>query len=245
MKQSIFSLVLFILSSSQLLAQTKVVLRLDDLVTQEAQFCLDLRADSFPDIVTAQFSLLWDPAIMRFNRFELGDNPLSLQASNIFSPSDSTLGMSWIASDLQGISLAPETPLLSVCFDAQVSQGSTPLSFKSYLPGEFVQTNSTMVFPSQLIDGSVTIEDPTSTREISWAKEIQIYPNPNSGDHLQINGYINEIDEIKLLDSKGRQLRQTDKAASRFFIGHLPNGTYWLVLRKGAQVSRKTLIIQR
>lgn len=241
-----FFFFLLFLGTYQLSAQSKVVLSIGDLSTQEEMFCVPVLADSFPDIVAAQFSLVWDPAIIRFSHTEFGDNPLSLQSGNIFSPSDSTLGVSWIESNLMGITLPPSTSLLSFCFTAQVAEGSSPISFDSYLLGEFIQANTTASFPYQLLDGSVTIQSPNNVRAPEWATAISLFPNPSTGDYLEISGPTNEINNIRLLDSSGRFLQQVnDTAASRFFVGHLPNGTYWLVLQKGTEVSAKALIIQR
>lgn len=240
-----FLSLLLLFTTSPLAAQTKVVLRLDDLTTQEATFCMPVTADSFPDIVAAQFSLVWDPAIVRFSDIEFGSNPLSLQPGNIFSPNDSTLGVSWVASDLVGITLAPGTTLLSFCFTAQVSAGSTPLSFDGYLPGEFIQTNSSMAFPAQLLDGSITLEEPSSIRAANWPQAITLFPNPNQGYYLEISGLPEGLSAISLHDNSGRLLQEASVATSRIAIAHLPNGIYWLLIRKGKEVSRQAFAIQR
>lgn len=245
MLQHFLTLFLLFTATAPLAAQSKVVLRLDDLSTQEATLCLPVTADSFPDIVAAQFSLVWDPAIVRFSNIEFGSNPLGLQLGNIFSPNDSTLGVSWVASDLVGITLSPGTPLLAFCFTAQVSAGSTPLSFDGYLPGEFIQTSSNTAFPSQLLDGSITLEEPSNTSAPSWPEAIKLFPNPSLGDYLQISGLPEGTSTISLHDSSGRLLQETPAITPRLSIAHLPNGIYWLLIRQGKDISRHAFAVQR
>lgn len=142
-------------------AQSSVSIRLADttVAASVTEICIPIIADSFPDIAAMQFSLVWDASIIGYDRLEYGDNPLGITENTSFTPTDSTFGISWISSGQSGITLSPGTPIFSICFTPQVTDGASTISFDSYLPGEFIQAETVMLFPFTLNDGSVTITD--------------------------------------------------------------------------------------
>ncbi|MEL6276265.1 MAG: T9SS type A sorting domain-containing protein, partial [Bacteroidota bacterium] len=86
-----------------------------------------------------------------------GSNPLAINQNTSFTPTDSTFGISWISSGQSGVTLPPNTTLFSLCFSPVAVEGTTELSFDSYLPPEFIQAGTVVLFPFNMVDGSVTV----------------------------------------------------------------------------------------
>ncbi|PHI21947.1 hypothetical protein CEQ90_01275 [Lewinellaceae bacterium SD302] len=139
-----------------LFAQTPVELSVGSATVSQGQNeCLPVTVSNFTEIVTMQWSLRWDPALIEYTNVDFGSNPLGLNATQINSPNDSTLRMSWLEPNNQLITLAGEQILLSVCFNA-LNSGVTSLAFEQDLPTEFIGSEF-MEVPANTTDGTVMI----------------------------------------------------------------------------------------
>lgn len=144
------------------LAAQNISLSLPDELAQTGDVVsLDLRAQDFDEVVSMQFSLRWDVAVMTYTDFELVD--LDNVAIGAFEASDGVLRFSWFDQDGVGRTLPDGAAIVRLRFTVvglpgaftDVSFSGTPLAIQIFRvgdePGEFV--------PLTLVpdDGSVTV----------------------------------------------------------------------------------------
>jgi len=94
--------------------------------------CLAVRAENFSDIVTAQFSMAWDPDTLSFHSIQEGD-VLELDNSyfGLGGVGEGQLHFSWSTNAQQGLSIPAGAVLFSVCFETAPSPGYSPLHIVS------------------------------------------------------------------------------------------------------------------
>jgi len=104
--------------------------------------CIVVRAENFPNILGFQFSMNWDSEILFLEGVTSMNLPgLSPGSFGLF-PSQGRLSVSWSDPDVQGITLAPGTPLFSVCFTSTGVTGISPIIFSNNnTPIEFLDGN--------------------------------------------------------------------------------------------------------
>lgn len=154
----LFTAIFWLMLGLQLNGQDQVQLTATNVTTTAGQdACIAVIADSFPDIVSAQFSISWNPNVATFSNTDFGNNPLGLTSANIFSPNDSVLNLSWFQASAVGTTLAPGTTILEICFTPATPNGSTPMSFTGGIIPEFIQEGGFTPFPFTVNDGSFTV----------------------------------------------------------------------------------------
>jgi hypothetical protein len=154
--------------SGSLSAQSEVSLRIPNAVHPggDGPICVPVVADSFPNIVIAQFSLSWDTAVVDFAEVRFGEDPLGLAGSSMSTnrPEPDVFVVVWTNDDINaGLTLDPGTPLLELCLSPKVSSGTTPIIFDDFLDPEFAQGGTIVAFPFTATDGSLTFGDDVAT----------------------------------------------------------------------------------
>ncbi len=151
-------LLLFCGILSPLSAQTKVQLSLPDAVGLGGTevMCVPVVADSFPQIISASFSIGWDTMAVEFVEARFGDNPLELDAMSTRTEDPDNFGIATISSDLMAFSVAPGTPLFEICFLGKQAEGFTKLTWQGFFAPEFAQEGTITAFPFDTIQGSLT-----------------------------------------------------------------------------------------
>ena len=97
-------------------------------VTAGSSFCVDVKAAGFRDIVSWQYSVAWDDAVLAFSHVNNFNLP-GLGANNFGNPQSDRLTTAWLDLTLSGVSVPRGTPLYSICFDAIGDPGDrTPVS---------------------------------------------------------------------------------------------------------------------
>ncbi|WP_173021401.1 T9SS type A sorting domain-containing protein [Lewinella sp. W8] len=158
---SLLLLPVFLLFSLQVSAQNEVTLSIPDAIHPggDAPICVPVIADSFPNIVIAQFSLSWDTAVVDFAEVRFGEDPLGL-ASNSNStnmPEPDVFVVVWTNEDVNtGVTLESGTPILELCVTPKVASGTTDIIFDDFLEPEFAQGGTVVAFPNTVNDGSIT-----------------------------------------------------------------------------------------
>jgi hypothetical protein len=157
MTQRITLLLLACFVVTCLQAQTKVQLSIPAVIAPEGatEICAPIIADSFPNIASVQFSVDWDTTQVTFIAARLGNNPLGLNTMAASMPASNVYAVSFLTPGLAGITIAPGTVLLELCFVVTMVSGSTPLNWDAFLPGEFVQEGQVVAFPDTLLPGSI------------------------------------------------------------------------------------------
>ncbi|MFK7981582.1 MAG: cohesin domain-containing protein [Saprospiraceae bacterium] len=126
--------------------------------------CLPVTVNDFNEIVSLQFSLAWNPAVLQFSEVRNFNLPeLTEGGFNTNLTSDGRLPMTWIDNTTQGVTLQDGATIFEVCFVVvgAVNESSTVSFTDTPTPREagssngiidFTQTNSTVTVSSGSID---------------------------------------------------------------------------------------------
>ncbi|MEQ1747329.1 MAG: cohesin domain-containing protein, partial [Saprospiraceae bacterium] len=126
-----------------------------------AAVCAPVCTSNFTDIVSAQFSLGWDPAVFDFQQVKNFNPALSgLNSSNFFTgqSGNGLLGFGWYDLTANGVSLPNGAVLFEVCFTPVGSNGSsTPFSFPNGPALMEVTDKAGATVPVQTVSGTLNI----------------------------------------------------------------------------------------
>ncbi len=131
-----------------------------DTVLKGGTTCVDIRVKNFKDILSVQFGITYNPALLQLNLpIQFGSNPLGLTAANFNANTPGQIRFSWLDVNGIGVTLPDSTIIFSLCFTAigDTSQQS-PVNFGGLpgLPVEVAQSGQGEVNPG-LINGHVYI----------------------------------------------------------------------------------------
>ena len=127
------------------------------------QVCVDVTADNFSDILSFQYAMEFDPAILSFASVQFGNgNPLGMSQGGNFGTTNSGSGLlsvSWSDATNAGISLGNGTSIYEVCFDIIGSAGQvSPIEFNDNgTPIEIADINSPPFVNLNENNGQVTV----------------------------------------------------------------------------------------
>jgi gliding motility-associated-like protein len=122
-------------------------------------FCLDVTVDNFNAIVSAQYSINWDPTVLSFTGVQ-GFNLTDLNASSFGTTgtANGNLTSSWFHQATTGITLPTGTVIYQVCFEALTTTGSTNISFSGSPTSIETTTINNQIVPFTSVPGVVIIE---------------------------------------------------------------------------------------
>lgn len=87
---------------------------------------MPIRASNFERVTSAQFSLQWDPAVLRFSRVERFGLPgMDSGSFSALLAREGRLAFAWDDPQGRGITLASETALFQVCFEVLGTTGTS------------------------------------------------------------------------------------------------------------------------
>ena len=97
----------------------------DQTVQNGQQVCVEVEVHQFQQIMSMQYTLHWDPAVLRFDEVK-GMNLKDLSANNFGTNAadQGRLTFSWFDQDLKSISLPDGSKIYQVCFTAVGQSGS-------------------------------------------------------------------------------------------------------------------------
>lgn len=151
-------------------------------VEPNAMVLAHIRVTGFQEIVGAQYSMSWNPVVLRFLGVE--NLALNLSASENFGTSGAetgTLTFSWYDPSLAGMNLADNSILYSIRFEAiGVPGSSTNIAFTNTPTVKEVVDTTFVPINAGFIDGAVSILGPNSIDEYSETR-VQVsecLPNP-------------------------------------------------------------------
>lgn len=132
----------------------------DKLVAAGDNICVPVSALIFNDILSLQFSMVWDTSLAHFTGIELLDLPgISINNFGLTQADEGRLSFAWFDPDLSGETLPVGAGLFRVCFDAGNTPGTSPFAF-SQLPTPFEAYNTNDEFvPFVGLAGSITVAD--------------------------------------------------------------------------------------
>ncbi len=131
-----------------------------DTVAVNDTTCIDVRVKNFQDIISVQFGMTYDPALIQIQLPILfGSNPLGLSGANFNTSLPGEIKFTWFDQQAIGLDLPDSTVIFSICFIAKGAAGSTsPFNFVSLagLPIEVVKEPGGEVTPN-MVNGHVHI----------------------------------------------------------------------------------------
>lgn len=94
--------------------------------------CVKVSVNDFEDIISMQYTLAWDPAIIRFNRIQSFGLPMFGQDNfGTHLTQTGLLTSVWIDMSLKGVDLTEGSSIYEVCFDLIGEPGTgTSIEFK-------------------------------------------------------------------------------------------------------------------
>ena len=155
--------------------------------------CVDIKVDGFTDIMSAQFSLRWNPLIAEFVSVE-GFNLPGLDLANFgISPQneDGILTFAWFEQNLSGITLEDGSTIFQVCFVALANSGITSVSISdSPTLIEFIDSGS-MEVPATTEAGSISIGviDQNAPGLSLYLPNESTYPGTNRCVKVRVNEF--------------------------------------------------------
>ncbi|GAB4245248.1 MAG: hypothetical protein Kow0027_05460 [Saprospiraceae bacterium] len=94
-------------------------------VSKGEEVCIPIRAKGFKEIVSMQYTLQWDPAILKFKSLRnFGLPGLSNQNFGTHITDKGKLTHAWFDINVKGITRPDDKPLYEVCFEAIGAPGS-------------------------------------------------------------------------------------------------------------------------
>ncbi|MCP4122053.1 MAG: hypothetical protein GY751_09895, partial [Bacteroidetes bacterium] len=97
------------------------------------QVCIPVSVTGFEGIVSMQYSMSFDPALLQFQNIQVAGTLEDMSTSNFGTNNAGTgsLTLSWLQQSLTGVDLADGTVIYNVCFTAMGQDASTTFQFTS------------------------------------------------------------------------------------------------------------------
>ncbi len=90
------------------------------------EVCLPLTAKGFTQLLSNQYTIAWDPAVLEFSEIkDFGMPKMSMQNFGTTQTAKGILPFVWIDATLQGVSIPDGQPLYSICFKAVGKSGQS------------------------------------------------------------------------------------------------------------------------
>ena len=161
---------------------------------QGDQVCVGVSADNFTSLISAQFSMSYDPSVLQFasvGNFNLQD----LSAGAFGTGTAGVITMSWSANTniLTGETLADGTQIFEMCFDI-VGSSTTNIEFTNTpTQMEVIDASENEVTPVITNNGTVTVGGGTGGGNLMFVVEDAM---GNPGDEVCIGVSVNNFENI-------------------------------------------------
>lgn len=207
----------------------------DQSVLPGAAVTIPVATKNFNGIRGLEFGVQWNPDVIKFKGVSGVNSNLTGLDDNSFDTSQQEGGllkMLWFASN--SVSLTDQAKLFSLQFEIIGKAGdSTRISFSDALA-----YNSNGALDSiDIVDGSITVIDPTSSTRITLKNQVSIRPNPvytemliTTGDSgIELVGISNIYGQVSPLRLKNANNFKVD-------LSGYPSGIYYLIILKGQKI---------
>lgn len=108
-------------------AKEGIFLSIDDQqIKPGASFCVDVKVRDFNEVVSLQYTMNWDPKVIRFKELkgfslkDMGPNNFGAQKA-----AEGFIGTSWFDMDVKGITVPDQSVIYQVCFEAIGKTGTS------------------------------------------------------------------------------------------------------------------------
>ncbi len=161
--------------------------------------CLDVTVDNFDAIVSAQYSINWDPTALSYTGIQ-GFNLTDLNESSfgILGVANGNLTSSWFHQATTGVTLPAGTVIYQVCFDALGADGSSSsVSFSGNPTSIEVTTTGSQIVPFTSTAGGVTLEGGTTptqnNADLTFTVESE---TAEAGDNICLDVTVDDFVDI-------------------------------------------------
>ena len=143
-----------------------LIFTLEDISAEQGDMiCLDVTVENFTDLVTVQYSMLWNPEELAFTgiqNFNLVD--LNASAFGTSGTDDGNLTLSWFHNATTGVTLSDDTAIYQVCFEVLSGTDVAPLiSFVGSPTAIEIIDNQNNQIPFFSNPGQVTVTNDSGT----------------------------------------------------------------------------------
>lgn len=175
-------------------------------------FTAQIKVAGFRKIVGVQYSMTWNPSVLRF---EAVVNPaLGMSVNDNFGQMDVNSGvltLSWFDQTLNGVTLPDSAVLYGIRFQAIGGNGSqSGINFGSVPTIQEVSDTSFAAIPAGYHNGAVMVMTPSAVRDDEAAAKVQIsecMPNPiKDKTFFSINTQETVTIDWGIFDAQGRRL---------------------------------------
>jgi len=198
----------FSLYSIAINAQVSLILE-DKEVQKQEIFTVDVKAESFNDLISMQFMMNWDKSVLRLIGVE--NYGLPDLTDRQFGLVEDQLIVMWIDLALEGVTVADSSILFSVKFKALAAKDSSIVAVTGtqQTPIEFIDVNEreVEVVPDSSI---ITVLGVTPTRDFGELP-VKLHPNqPNpfvNTTRIPIDANYPQKAQLRLFDQKGVHIK--------------------------------------
>ncbi len=168
-------------------------LRFDDrTINAGDDFCIQLLADNFENIVGMQFSINYDPTRLQFNNVQNFNIP-ALNEGAFGNPSDGAVTVVWTEPGLNPVTLPNGSVMFELCFTATGTGTSFIEVTNNPTSVEFTNADE-MVLTPQLQSGTISIQG--SGNGLNGMGFGISDEAANSDDEVCVDVFVNDFDEI-------------------------------------------------
>ena len=175
---------------------------------------MTIRAVHFTDILSAQGTVQWDPAVAVLDSVAAYGLPnMSISNFGLTQRANGIVSFSWNDPTLQGVSIPDSAAVFTLQMHLAGAPGTaTPLAFPSIpVVMEFSDTSFAPIADST-INGQLKVSAPLSAHTVGDQAHIVVYPNPLilPAREFNLNTTSNRyaVLDISLLNPSGQVLRQ-------------------------------------
>ncbi len=172
-------------------------------------FCVPVEVSNFNDVVILQFGILYDPAVLQYQRMNATGIPdISIGSTEA---DQGKLRLLWVDSQLESMDLVDGSSIVEICFIARVQERQTTRIAVSDVPLMILAQNSDLEdIPYKIVGGDIIVSnksncvaEPTCLQSISlaYADDLVITPDllmDNFGSFLECYGLSES--QVKLVD---------------------------------------------
>ena len=231
-----FSVLVFVLLSNLLTAQTDTVYIIPNQTIVGDQVRVDFPVQQFEGIACLQYTMNYDPDILLFDNFGNVNLP-DLGPNNFGNPEPGKITFSWLDYTTLGVTRADGESIYSVFFSMAGGAGVSEL----YIDGSFKMVEAcipTGVIP--LIFNNITRASfVTSNENIEETVDVKVFPNPATE---QVNFDISNVQgavKVEIYNSVGQLISNHDienKSLSLQKTNKMGAGNYHYRLIAGDQL---------
>ncbi len=150
--------------------------------------CIDISTQDFDDILSAQYSLQWDPAKLQFNSVQIpagAANVLGLSSGSFNTNASLTnqgrMTFSWSDDAVAGVTIPDGTTIYGVCFNVlNVDVVGTDITFTSTPTVIEVTSNASSNITFSSCPGNISLADETTVTPLVPTAQVTGFCNPPS-----------------------------------------------------------------